>query len=81
MFSDLKFALRSLANLAPGVQFVASERNDKSVCKPCADMDGHQFTTLEAALAVYPNGQNVACLGRDRCRGTLFAITPDHVSS
>lgn len=54
--------------------FVATEVLDGNECKPCAEISGHRFATLADANAAYPAGHYVACLGRERCRGTVLAI-------
>jgi hypothetical protein len=61
--------------------FFASEILDTATCrqKPgdpiprCWEIDGHQYPTWEAAVGDYPTGQYWACLGRQRCRGLIFA--------
>jgi hypothetical protein len=54
--------------------FHASEIRDSSTCENCAAIDGTTYDSLETALAEYPHGQYRACLGRERCRGTLVAV-------
>lgn len=52
--------------------FYASELLDSATCGPCADIDGTQYETMEAALADYPGfGGYKNCDGGDRCRGTV----------
>lgn len=57
-----------------GVVFIASEVNDSGRCDPCGKIDGTRFGSYAEAKAAYPAGQYMACLGRERCRGILFAI-------
>lgn len=63
----------------PRCELVASEVLDKATCGPCEQIDGHAFgysddpEAVAAAYAAYPMGGYVACLGEDRCRGTLVA--------
>lgn len=54
--------------------WVASERLDKATCPACAEANGRRFETLTEARTLYPAGQNIACAGRSRCRGTLIVI-------
>lgn len=63
----------------PRCELVASEVLDKATCPNCEQIDGHVFgysdepDAVAAAYAAYPMGGYVACLGEDRCRGTLIA--------
>jgi hypothetical protein len=57
-----------------GVVFIASEVNDQSRCDPCGKVDGVRYGSYAEAKADRPNGQCTACLGRERCRGILFAV-------
>lgn len=57
-----------------GIVFIASEVNDPGRCDPCGKIDGTHFGSYAEAKAAYPAGQYMACLGRERCRGILFAI-------
>ena len=66
-------AFQALESAGHSPTYVASEANDRSVCKPCSDVDGATFATLADATAAYPLGQYWACLGGLRCRGFLFA--------
>jgi hypothetical protein len=45
-------------------------------CKPCRDIDGTKYTSLEDARAAYPSGGYTGCLGGARCRGTLVTVWP-----
>jgi hypothetical protein len=54
--------------------WVASEVNDSGRCEPCAEVDATRFDSFAEAVAAYPTGRYVDCLGRDRCRGALFAV-------
>jgi HK97 family phage portal protein len=53
--------------------YVADEVRDANTCKPCRDIDGSEFATLEAATKQYPFGGFRRCEGRSRCRGTYWA--------
>lgn len=59
---------------APVARYLASEKLDRSTCKPCRDLDGTTFENLEAAEAAYGNGAYVKCLGGVRCRGQVVAV-------
>jgi hypothetical protein len=59
---------------APAATYVATEQLDSNTCLPCAGAHGTEFSTLEAALAVYPASGNRSCLGRGRCRGFVRAV-------
>jgi hypothetical protein len=69
------YAATIAASGETGVVFIASEVNDPGRCDPCRKIDGTRFTDYAEAKAAYPAGQYTLCLGRDRCRGILFAIT------
>lgn len=53
--------------------FIADERNDRSRCAPCGDIDGRFYRTLAEALADYPFAGYRACQGGIRCRGQIRA--------
>lgn len=62
----------------PEGSLYASEVNDANTCKPCAIEDG-RFLGLTSDLTqvelLYPGrGGFVDCLGRERCRGTVFGV-------
>lgn len=59
---------------APAARYVATERLDSNTCLPCAEADGTEFSTLAAALDVYPASGNRSCLGLSRCRGFVRAV-------
>jgi hypothetical protein len=59
---------------APEATYLASEILDRNTCKPCREIDGTEFESLEAADAAYPMGIYFACLGGPRCRGQVIAI-------
>ena len=59
---------------APKADYYASEILDRNTCKPCRDIDGHQFPTLAAVDEAYPSGGYTGCLGGDRCRGVAIAV-------
>ena len=54
----------------------ASELLDRNTCTPCSHVDGHEYATLDEALADYPLGRYRECAGGDRCRGTLVYVWP-----
>lgn len=60
------------AGLTP--QFYASELLDRNTCKPCYNVDGKRYATLEAMRADYPAGIYRACEGGMRCRGKPIAV-------
>lgn len=43
-------------------------------CEPCKDINGTVFDTWLDAWKAYGGGPYHACLGRNRCRGTVRAI-------
>lgn len=56
----------------------ASELMDENTCSPCSDVDGTEWSTVEAAEAdAYPAGGYIECEGGPRCRGTLVAVYTD----
>ena len=57
-----------------GLRFVAIEANHEKACGPCREVDGREFRSLAAAAAAYPTGKYVHCLGRQRCKGTVYAV-------
>lgn len=59
---------------APTAVWYATERNDRSACGPCRDIDETQFHSLEAADLAYPNGGYVKCEGGVRCRGAVVPV-------
>lgn len=60
--------------VAPRGRHFATEVLDRSSCQPCREVDGTEYDSLTAALAAYPNGGYVGCLGGSRCRGTLVTV-------
>lgn len=58
---------------APPAQYVASEIRDKNQCRPCRDIDGRVFESLDEARRLYGTGGYRECLGGQRCRGTIVA--------
>lgn len=60
--------------VAPNARYYADEVNDANRCEPCSMIDGHEFGSVDAADAVYGGGGYPACLGGDRCRGTVRAV-------
>ena len=63
--------------VAPVAVWEASEANDVNTCGPCDAIDGTEFPTIDAAIAVYGLGGYPGCLGRWRCRGTVTANWED----
>lgn len=59
---------------APTATYAGSEVLDMNTCKPCREIDGHQFESLAAAATAYATGGYINCEGRLRCRGILIAI-------
>lgn len=57
----------------PQTIYFATETLDGNTCKPCEGIDGTQFASWFEAWTAYAGGQYKACLGRDRCRGTVKA--------
>lgn len=53
--------------------YLADEVRDSNTCKPCKDIDGSHFRTLDDAQRAYPFGGFRRCDGRQRCRGTYWA--------
>ena len=50
----------------------ASELLDRRTCGPCSRVDGHDYTSIDDALADYPGfGGYTGCNGGPRCRGML----------
>lgn len=52
----------------------ASELLDRNTCTVCANKDGEEYDSADAALADYPSGGYVSCQGGIRCRGTLVGV-------
>ncbi len=66
---------RTVLSVAPPASYYeSSEILDKSVCKPCRQVDGTRYTTLPDATRAYPSGGYQDCLGGPRCRGTIVAV-------
>ena len=63
--------------VAPPATYTATEILDsKNTCKPCRNVDGTQYASLEEARKAYPSGGYVNCLGGPRCRGSLVTVWP-----
>lgn len=62
--------------VAPPATYVSTEVLDRNSCKPCRDIDGTRYTSLEDARKAYPTGGYTGCLGGPRCRGTLVTVWP-----
>lgn len=62
--------------VAPPATYVSTEVLDRNSCKPCRDVDGTKYTSLEEARKAYPTGGYTGCLGGLRCRGSLVAVWP-----
>ncbi|MET7457706.1 phage portal protein [Streptomyces sp. NPDC005574] len=58
---------------APTATYTASEVNDANRCGPCAEIDGTEFSGLDAVRAAYGAGPYRLCQGGIRCRGTVVA--------
>jgi hypothetical protein len=73
LLSAAQFAGRlAVLEQHPASSYRATEALDRNTCQPCRDTHGTTFTSLRAALAVYPlSGQHVSCDGRSRCRGHI----------
>jgi hypothetical protein len=52
----------------------ASELLDSNTCDECTEIDGTEYTDLDAAEADYPTGGYMDCAGGPRCRGTLVGV-------
>ena len=62
----------------PYKEIYASELIDTpNICKPCEDVNGEKYATMEAAHADYPDGGFHLCEGGPYCRGTLVCIALD----
>jgi hypothetical protein len=60
---------------APVAAYYANETLDKNTCGPCREVDGKWLgNDLDSVEEVYPSGGYRACLGRERCRGTVVAV-------
>ena len=59
---------------APRARYYASEILDQNTCKPCANIDGEELPTLDAATLAYGGGPYLYCQGGVRCRGTMVAV-------
>jgi HK97 family phage portal protein len=57
----------------PQTIYASSEVLDRATCKPCKDINGTVFDTWLDAWKAYAGGPYHACLGRNRCRGTVKA--------
>lgn len=60
--------------LPDDTRYRASEINDKGRCKPCAEIDDHEYDSIDDARTDYPTMRYRSCLGGDRCRGFVFPI-------
>lgn len=58
---------------APEATYTSSEILDVATCTKCQEIDGHTFSDLDDAKAVYGNGGYVDCEGQSRCRGIIVA--------
>jgi hypothetical protein len=68
----------AVLDLAPvAAVYVAIEENDQNTCEPCKDIDGHEWSDMHEAWAVYAAGGYEHCLGKSRCRGTVSARWED----
>lgn len=55
-------------------QVYASELLDSNTCTSCANVDGRNYDTMQAALRDYPEGTYVNCEAGARCRGMLVVV-------
>ncbi len=62
---------------APPALYAASEILDANTCRPCEQIDGHLFASLDDAQAAYANGGYIDCEGFLRCRGIYVAVWDD----
>jgi hypothetical protein len=60
--------------LPADTRYKATEVNDRSRCRPCADNDGREYESRLAARVDYPAMRYRNCEGRDRCRGFVYPI-------
>jgi hypothetical protein len=60
--------------VAPKARYYGDETIDGNACQPCADIDGVELPTLDAANLAYGGGGYLFCEGGDRCRGTMRAV-------
>ncbi len=74
MSAAQNFGRMAVLRAAPPGHYYASELLDKNTCKPCATVDGQEFTTLDDAEQAYPAGGYVSCQGGGRCRGELITV-------
>lgn len=65
---------RSAMLTANPVAWYATERNDRSACRPCKEIDETRFSTQDAADAAYPAGGYTNCEGGVRCRGGVVPV-------
>lgn len=68
---------RAVFEATPPADYYASEMLDRNTCKPCRDLDGYKFPSLDMAYKSYPTGGYRKCLGGGRCRGMVIARWPD----
>jgi len=57
----------------PQTIYSSSEILDKATCLPCREINGTIFASWLDAWKAYAGGPYHACLGRNRCRGTVKA--------
>lgn len=67
----------AVIDVAPPADYYASEILDTNTCVNCAEIDGQQFTDMDAAAQAYASGGYVDCLGSLRCRGIVVAVYHD----
>lgn len=60
--------------VAPPARYVAVEVNDLNRCMECAEIDGTEYATLQAAQVDYPVKGYRRCQGGIRCRGQVVAV-------
>lgn len=66
--------METFINNANFTRLYASELLDRNTCTVCANKDGEEYDSADAALADYPSGGYVSCQGGIRCRGTLVGV-------
>lgn len=67
-------AFAQVPDAQPMTFYVSALLDDPSVCGPCADADGTEFSSLDEAMAWAPSGGNPDCDGGPNCRCTVVAV-------
>ena len=71
---------RATINRNNPTKIYSSELLDENTCENCTEVDGTEYSSMEAANDDYPTGGYYDCLGMERCRGTLVAVYSETVS-